>query len=84
MEYLLMEVLALIIKFLKRLKIELLKGSRLPVFAGYHSHHHVAHQEQPITINNSKINRTYGFLKEGLSRRAIKDMFDQYVPPASY
>jgi len=29
-----MEVLALITKFLKRLKFELLKGSRLPVFAG--------------------------------------------------
>ena len=28
------------------------------------------------------INLTYGFLKEGLSRRAIKGMFDQYVPPA--
>ena len=28
------------------------------------------------------INLTYGFLKEGLNRRAIKGMFDQYVPPA--
>lgn len=28
------------------------------------------------------VNLTYGFLKEGLSRRAIKGMFDQYVPPA--
>lgn len=28
------------------------------------------------------INLTYGFLKEGLSRKAIKGMFDQYVPPA--
>jgi len=28
------------------------------------------------------INLTYGFLKEGLSKRAIKGMFDQYVPPA--
>jgi len=28
------------------------------------------------------INLTYGFLKEGLNKRAIKGMFDQYVPPA--
>lgn len=28
------------------------------------------------------INMTYGFLKEGMNRRAIKVMFDQYVPPA--
>ncbi len=28
------------------------------------------------------VNLSYGFLKEGLSRRAIKGMFDQYVPPA--
>jgi len=28
------------------------------------------------------VNLTYGFLKEGLSRRAIKGMFNQYVPPA--
>jgi adenylate cyclase len=28
------------------------------------------------------INLTYEFLKEGLNRRAIKGMFDQYVPPA--
>ncbi|MBN4075692.1 adenylate/guanylate cyclase domain-containing protein [Gammaproteobacteria bacterium AH-315-E17] len=28
------------------------------------------------------INMTYGFLKEGMNRRAIKMMFDQYVPPA--
>ena len=30
------------------------------------------------------INLTYGFLKEGLNRRAIKGMFDQYVPPCAY
>lgn len=30
----------------------------------------------------SAVNMTYGFLKEGVSRRAIKGMFDQYVPPA--
>lgn len=28
------------------------------------------------------VNMTYGFLHEGLTRRAIKGMFDQYVPPA--
>lgn len=28
------------------------------------------------------INLTYGFLKEGLNKKAIKGMFDQYVPPA--
>ena len=28
------------------------------------------------------VNMTYGFLKEGMNRRAIKLMFDQYVPPA--
>lgn len=28
------------------------------------------------------VNMTYGFLKEGMNRRAIKVMFDQYVPPA--
>ena len=28
------------------------------------------------------VNMTYGFLKEGMNRRAIKMMFDQYVPPA--
>jgi adenylate cyclase len=28
------------------------------------------------------VNMTYGFLKEGLNKRAIKAMFDQYVPPA--
>ena len=28
------------------------------------------------------INLTYGYLKEGVNRRAIKGMFDQYVPPA--
>jgi hypothetical protein len=28
------------------------------------------------------INMTYGFLKEGMNHRAIKLMFDQYVPPA--
>ncbi len=28
------------------------------------------------------INMTYGFLKEGMSRKLIKGMFDQYVPPA--
>ena len=28
------------------------------------------------------VNITYGFLKEGMNRRAIKVMFDQYVPPA--
>ncbi len=27
------------------------------------------------------INLTYGFLKEGINRRMIKSMFDQYVPP---
>jgi len=28
------------------------------------------------------INLGYGFLKEGLNKKAIKGMFDQYVPPA--
>jgi adenylate cyclase len=28
------------------------------------------------------VNMTYGFLKEGLHRKVIKGMFDQYVPPA--
>jgi len=28
------------------------------------------------------INMTYGFLKEGLNKKVIKGMFDQYVPPA--
>lgn len=28
------------------------------------------------------VNLTYGFLKEGLTKRAIKGMFEQYVPPA--
>ena len=28
------------------------------------------------------VNMTYGFLREGLNKRAIKGMFDQYVPPA--
>jgi len=28
------------------------------------------------------VNLTYGFLKEGLTKKAIKGMFDQYVPPA--
>ena len=28
------------------------------------------------------VNMTYGFIMEGMSRRAIKMMFDQYVPPA--
>jgi adenylate cyclase len=28
------------------------------------------------------VNMSYGFLREGLTRRAIKGMFDQYVPPA--
>jgi adenylate cyclase len=28
------------------------------------------------------VNMTYGFLKEGLNKKLIKGMFDQYVPPA--
>lgn len=28
------------------------------------------------------VNMSYGFLREGLSRRTLKGMFDQYVPPA--
>jgi adenylate cyclase len=28
------------------------------------------------------VNMTYGFLKEGLNKKVIKGMFDQYVPPA--
>ncbi len=28
------------------------------------------------------VNMTYGFLREGLNKKAIKGMFDQYVPPA--
>jgi adenylate cyclase len=35
-----------------------------------------------LIILIATVNMTYGFLKEGLSRRAIKGMFDQYVPPA--
>ena len=35
-----------------------------------------------LIILITTINMTYGFLKEGLTRKAIKGMFDQYVPPA--
>ncbi len=28
------------------------------------------------------VNMTYGFLREGLNKKVIKGMFDQYVPPA--
>jgi adenylate cyclase len=35
-----------------------------------------------LIILLATINMTYGFLKEGLTRKAIKGMFDQYVPPA--
>jgi len=35
-----------------------------------------------LLILITTVNMTYGFLKESLSRRAIKGMFDQYVPPA--
>lgn len=35
-----------------------------------------------LIILITTVNMTYGFLKESLSRRAIKGMFDQYVPPA--
>lgn len=35
-----------------------------------------------LIIMITTVNMTYGFLKESLTRRAIKGMFDQYVPPA--
>jgi adenylate cyclase len=35
-----------------------------------------------LVVMITLINLTYGFLKEGLNKRAIKGMFDQYVPPA--
>lgn len=35
-----------------------------------------------LVVLITTINMTYGFLKEGLTRKTIKGMFDQYVPPA--
>src|SRR5690606_25045788 len=28
------------------------------------------------------VNMSFGFLREGMTRRALKNMFEQYVPPA--
>lgn len=35
-----------------------------------------------LIILIATVNMTYGFLKEGLNKKVIKGMFDQYVPPA--
>lgn len=35
-----------------------------------------------LIILVAAVNMTYGFLREGLNKRVIKSMFDQYVPPA--
>lgn len=35
-----------------------------------------------LVVLITAINMTYGFLKEGLTRKTLKGMFDQYVPPA--
>jgi adenylate cyclase len=35
-----------------------------------------------LIILIAMVNMTYGFLREGLNKRVIKSMFDQYVPPA--
>ncbi len=35
-----------------------------------------------LVVMITTVNMTYGFLKEGLNKKVIKGMFDQYVPPA--
>ncbi|HEY0960935.1 MAG TPA: adenylate/guanylate cyclase domain-containing protein [Pseudomonadales bacterium] len=35
-----------------------------------------------LIILIATVNMTYGFLREGLNKKVIKNMFDQYVPPA--
>ena len=35
-----------------------------------------------LIILIATVNMTYGFLREGLNKKLIKGMFDQYVPPA--
>lgn len=35
-----------------------------------------------LIILIAMVNMTYGFLREGLNKKVIKSMFDQYVPPA--
>lgn len=35
-----------------------------------------------LVILIAMVNMTYGFLREGLNKKVIKSMFDQYVPPA--